>query len=83
MAQQVWTFNVVVTTPCHCGAPRWFYCNCSKVVAEYEVENHRDNYIPKWIIDDITARHPGMDLTYARWAVCDDSGVGRVDPQEQ
>lgn len=60
------TAIVTVTTPCTCGAERWFSCRCAEVVAEYlcdaldDVEGRPDPDQVAWI----ERAHPGMNLIY-------------------
>jgi hypothetical protein len=57
------TQTVTVTTPCKCGAKRWFQCRCATVIAEYDVTVF-DTVPLQSHIAYIQALHPGMTLIY-------------------
>jgi hypothetical protein len=55
-----------VSTPCTCGAARWFQCSCATMIATYKTHRAPDgpDMVHTKDVAYVKALHPGMDLIY-------------------
>jgi len=57
-----------VSTPCTCGASKWWNCRCSSIIATYEGRGDYQidgtGFPSRKMIDEVQNAHPGMELIY-------------------